>query len=71
MAASAGGIGGAAAGTTVSTRSFFVALALLGVVWFTMPPRAAPWLGLVLVLGALVATGGGPIAEFRRQFLEG
>lgn len=52
-----------------SGLQFFVALALLGVVMFTLPPRAAPWIGLVLVLGALALTGPAPIDEFRRKFL--
>jgi hypothetical protein len=46
---------------------FAAALAILGVVMFVAPPRAAVYLGIVLVLGALVsskADAAGPIKAF-------
>lgn len=46
---------------------FGAALAILGVVMFIIPPRAAVYLGIILVLGALLsskADAAAPIKAF-------
>lgn len=44
---------------------FGVTLALLGVVMFLIPPPAAALLGVLLVLGALIASGPNPAAPIQ------
>lgn len=44
---------------------FGAALAILGVVMFMLPPGAAGILGLILVLGALFASGANPSAPIK------
>jgi hypothetical protein len=44
---------------------FAAALAILGVVMFTIPPGAAGILGIILVLGALIGSGPNPAAPIK------
>ncbi len=57
-----------------NTVAFFVALALLGFVMLSFP-RAAPVIGVVVILGALLINRGlnvaAPITAFNKTFLGG
>jgi len=43
----------------VSLGAFLFALVVFALVYFALPGKARPWAIIIIVLGALVASGGG------------
>jgi hypothetical protein len=58
-----------AAGATASPLPkgvrFAVSLAILGMMFFLLPPQVAGLLAIILVLGALVGSGANPAAPIK------